>query len=120
MKIDNKISDYVSNSVHKTEVVVPQVQKEETEKEIRTKQGADIDISLEGYARLHEYEMIENKLKTSMSLETNQQGRTVFVFKDKETGEVIKEIPSEEAQKNYQRVQDFLDRISKDILQPTE
>lgn len=75
----------------------------------------DVKISLKGYQRLRESEALsEDSNKTKMELIKNDKG-IVFRFTDKNTGDIVKEIPSEGARAQSERISKYLDRITKDL-----
>ena len=88
---------------------------EHTNKQLKQENGANVSLSLEAHQRLQEEQKINDTKQTSLRLE-NSNGTTVFKFYDKETNELVKQVPAEEAIERYERVQRYLERITKDLF----
>lgn len=111
-------------------------QRVQVDKTIKETNGDSAEFSLEAIKRLKESEAIDNKksedvetkgiidpkngilspTQTQMLFERKAETENVVVvFKDKESGETVAEMPSEYAIKNTNRINGFLDRIIEDI-----
>ena len=97
---------------------VLQTKKQDSQNSQEIKNNDIVSISPDAKNKLKDAiisDYVENKSKTKMSLE-NIDGTVVYQFRDKETNETIKEIPSENAREQSKRISDFLSKIEKDLL----
>jgi len=100
--------------------VYTQPMKDVVKEEIKRSQGDSVTLSLKGIERLRESQEIDrinNRKTTSLSID-NIDGEIVFKFTDKETGELIKTVPSDEAISRYKRVADYLEKLGSDLIIP--
>jgi len=79
-----------------------------------------VKISLKAYNAINASEKIDNLLKIENPKKTDMRfdlvdGQTVVKFFDKETNEELESIPTKSHLKNSSRLNDFLDRLVKDL-----
>jgi uncharacterized FlaG/YvyC family protein len=60
--------------------------------------------------------IINDKTKTSMLFDFDENKRPIVKFQDKETKEIVYQVPSEQLIKQSQRFKEYLDRVQVDIL----
>lgn len=60
--------------------------------------------------------LLEDKTKTRLLFSTTEDGKVILNVYNKETKELLFQIPLEETQKQSKRVSEFLERVNQDIL----
>lgn len=115
MKVDNVVSHDLIKKIETGNDSLG-INKQEKEKEIKEDQGVSVELSLEGLKRVREEDLINNPTLSSLSFKEDNRGNSFVQIIEKETGEVIRQMPTEEAIEQYDRIQNFLDRLKVDLI----
>ena len=128
MKIDNDISTYVSKA-NKIAESSERFNYNNASQLIKKSRGDSVQISLEAIQRaefenstdnnilgINDYysNIINDESKSTLTIEKDND-RVFYRLTDKETNEIIKEIPSEHARNSYDRIDKFIEGLSIDL-----
>lgn len=77
---------------------------------------SQVSISEEAMKKVSEEKLLNDTSKTSFTVEKGKEGRVIYKFTDKETGEIIKQFPSDDELANIDRIQKFLKGVTEALV----
>lgn len=117
MKIESFLADQAAAYQARLQGLNPFGPENEGRKEFNPSKGDSAEISLKGYQRLIE-DWTEDKTKTFLKIEQDDKtGRTVFKVFKKDSGELVREIPSEVAREQSERISMYLERVARALAE---
>lgn len=93
----------------------PEIEKRQLEKTTETVQSEKTKV-VQDKIPPDVLSVIENKSKTRMQFDLDEARKPVVKFTDRETGEVVYQVPSEQLVKQSERFNQYLKRVQDDIL----